>query len=386
MFRTAYRLPFRLLGIPVHLDISFLLILPVLAWLIGRNIPLYIEIFELPIDPKELQAGLMPITVGLLAALGLFLSVVIHELGHSVVARGYGVKVKRIVLWVLGGMAQFERLPRQRGAEAVVAIAGPITSFSLASVCYLLSGVLLSESSMGQFVIAYLFYMNLYLAAFNLIPALPLDGGRVLRSLLALQMSRLRATRISASISKVLALIMAVTGLLSYNVFLLLIAFFVYMAVTGESQAATISEVLDGIRVKDLMTREIKTVHLNARVSDLLQKMLQERHLGYPVVNEAAEMVGLVTLDHVRKLGHSEQSREATVQGIMSEQVNTIDENATAWEAFRKMSQNEFRSLMVVDSTGSLTGIISKTDLIRAIQVRSVGYSLQEPPDEPLDS
>ncbi|MDQ3398992.1 MAG: site-2 protease family protein, partial [Deinococcota bacterium] len=128
MFQNAYRLPFRLLGIPLQLDITFLIVLPLFAWIIGSQLPRFIELFNLPIDPAPLSVGFTPFLLGFLAALGLFVSVVVHELGHSVVARRYGVKVKSITLWLLGGMAQLETMPKAKGAEAVVAVTGPLTS------------------------------------------------------------------------------------------------------------------------------------------------------------------------------------------------------------------------------------------------------------------
>lgn len=376
MFRTAYRLPFRLLGIPVHLDVTFLLILPILAWMIGRNVGSYIEVLELPIDPTPLQEGMTPFLLGLIAAIGLFVSILVHELGHSVVARRYGVYVKRIILWVLGGLAQFEQLPRQRGAEALIAIAGPITSFLVGALCWILFLSVRANATLA-FVFAYLSYMNVFLATFNLLPALPLDGGRVLRSLLALRVSYLRATQVSARISKSLAVLMGLLGFVFFNVFFVLIAFFVYMAVSGESQIAAVSEMLQGIYVQDVMTRKVKTVRPDLGVSDLLQRMLEERHLGYPVSDESGELVGVITLDDVRGLGSSQETRNITANEIMSREISTIKESASAWEAFQKMSRNNFGRLMVVDSNGRLTGILSKTDLIRAIQVRTVGSTLE---------
>ena len=132
MFRNAFRLPFKLLGIPIQLDLSFLFILPILVWIIASNLEAYIKVTGLDIDPKSLSQGLTPYVLGFAAAVGLFVSVLIHELGHAVVGRHYGFATKSITLWLLGGVAQFEKLPRQGRSEAIMAIAGPITSFGLA--------------------------------------------------------------------------------------------------------------------------------------------------------------------------------------------------------------------------------------------------------------
>jgi Zn-dependent protease len=149
MFGRAFRLPFRLLGIPVQLDISFILILPLLAWLIGRQVAYWAAIFGIP-DAPILHEGWMPYVLGLIAALGLFISVVIHELGHSVVARLYGVQVKSITLWFLGGVAQFNEIPRQRGAEAIIAIVGPIVSAALGGSAHRSGGSGAGDDRMGS--------------------------------------------------------------------------------------------------------------------------------------------------------------------------------------------------------------------------------------------
>ncbi|MFU8806667.1 MAG: site-2 protease family protein, partial [Bradymonadaceae bacterium] len=309
MFKNAYRLPFKLLGIPLYLDVTFLIILPLFAWLIATQIEVFIEIAQLPIGAAPLVEGLTPYLLGLAAAIGLFISVVIHELGHAATGRVYNVETERITLWLLGGMAQFKEMPRQRGGEAVVAIAGPITSFGLAILGWLLLQVVPPAMGGLYFVLAYVTYMNVALAVFNLIPALPLDGGRVLRSLLALRMSHLRATEVSASISRVLAVALGLFGLLAFNIILILIAFFIYMAGSAESRYAAFTAALENIGVADLMTRQVSTVSPQMSVAELIEKMLREAHLGYPVTDGTEHVVGMIELDNVHNA-----PRETTVQ------------------------------------------------------------------------
>lgn len=379
MFRTVYRLPIRLLGIPVHLDVTFLIILPLLGWIIGRDLEQFVEVFELTVDAEPLTRGIMPFLLGLVAALGLFTSVLIHELGHSVVGQHYGLKIKRITLWILGGMAQFESMPRKGGTEAIMAIAGPITSLLVAGVSWFAFRLTPVEFGGGRFIFAYLMYMNVILAVFNLLPALPLDGGRVMRSLLAMRMPYLKATQISASMSKFLAVLMGLLGFLSVNIWLMLIAFFIYMAVSGESGFATASTILKGIRVEDLMSRNVQTVFSNTRLSDLIAKMMQERHLAYPVLNGSGELVGMVTLQHVRNSRASgKDNSTTTVEQIMSRRIGKIRPDESALEAFQRIHRNDSGRLVVVDGEGRLQGILSKTDLVRAVQVRMVGMEQEE--------
>ena len=370
MFRTAFRLPFRPFGIPIHFDVSFLIVLPLLTWMIGTNIERYIEILERPIDANPLQEGFTPYLLGLTAAIGLFASVIVHELGHSVVGMRYGMKIRRITLWILGGMAQFEALPRRPGAEAVMAIAGPITSFAVGGVCWAVLQVVPPSIPSLHFVVAYLMYMNVILGGFNLMPALPLDGGRVLRSLLAARMPWLQATRIARDLSRLIAIVLGIVGFISLNVFLMLIALFVYMAVSRETQMAAVADVLRDIRVEDVMTREVRSVPPDMTASQLKEKMLSERHLGYPVVDQLGKLVGLITLEDIKRNPEA-AARNATVKEMMSRELSRISPHATALEAFREITQKNRDRLVVADETMHPIGIISKTDLVRMIQIQT---------------
>lgn len=369
MGKASFRLPFRLLGIPVRIDGSFLLVLPLFAWLIASQIPSYLQLLRgagVAIDPDALQGGATPYLVGLSAALGLFACVLVHELGHAVIARLYRVEVKEITLWFLGGLAQFDELPRQRGAEAVVAIAGPITSALLAVLCWgLWRG---AEGAGPLFVLSYLTVTNGFLALFNLLPALPLDGGRVLRSLLALRLPHLRATRLAATISRITAVLMGVYGFLSLNIVLLAIAFFVYNAVRVETQQALLTNVFEEKRVDDIMTREVISVEPDMLLSQFRQLMYYRKHTGYPVVDGEGRLVGFARLqDASEDHEGAPRASDATVASIMRPAA-TIAGDAEALEALRRIAQEEVGRLVVVDAEGRLVGLLSRTDLMRAIQ------------------
>ena len=365
MFKNAFRLPFRLLGIPLYLDITFLIILPLLAWLIGSQLEEFILLTELPIAVEPLIEGSTPFLLGLWAALALFVSVVIHELGHAITARRYDVETERITLWLLGGMAQFREMPKQRGAEAVVAIAGPITSFALGLLCWFILQFVPTELGGLYFVVIYTMYMNILLAIFNMIPALPLDGGRVLRSLLHLRMSRLRATQISASISRILAVALGLFGLLAFNIFLILIAFFIYMAVTAEAQYALFTDSLSRYRVGDLMTHPVTSVHPEMTVDEVIAKMFAEARLAYPVRSATGEYVGQVTIDNLREFLPGQ-----AIGQVMQAPPEMISADSGANELFDKMIRDDQHRLLVQDNE-RIIGIVTKTDLMRALQIAS---------------
>jgi len=362
--KTNYRLPFDILGIPIKLNISFLIFLPLLAWVIGRQIDVYIEILGLGIDPAVISEGTNAFLVGLFAAVSLFVGVTIHELGHSIFAMRYGVKIESITLYVLGGVAQLEEIPSRPGEEAKMALAGPVTSFILGGIFWLLLTFLDPGQAVPRFMLGFLFYVNVAVGIFNLIPALPLDGGRILRSLLSLKTSHYRATEISTQISKFLAFAMGIYGLLVFNLFLIVIAFFIYLGVTSEFQEMVLDKALEGLKTGDLMSEEVITVRPDTSISDLKELMMKKHHLGYPVV-ENGEIMGIVTLEDMKKTDNPEEP----VRKILTSKIITIDKNDTASEAFHKMNQNSLGRLIVTDESGQMVGIITRTDLMHAIKV-----------------
>ncbi len=373
--RGGILLPFKLLGIPVRLDLSFLLVLPLLAYLIGSQLPEFnAQLRELAraMDP-ELARRLDPgpsggapgWILGLVAALGLFASVVLHELGHAVVARLYGVETLEIRLWFLGGVAQFKDMPRRRGAEALVAIAGPVTSLVLA----LLLGLSLPRVELGATattIIAYLAATNAMLAVFNLLPAIPLDGGRVLRSLLALAMPRLRATHVAVAISAGLAAVMGFYGVVSGQLFLILLAFFVYEAGRSEARAAVLEHALAGQTAEDLMTPEPQAVDPDMALGQFVRLRHFGRHAGYPVTDGAGHLLGFAFMADA--LSAVEEGRDdATVSEVMRD-ADVIRPGASGVEVLTALANSELGRLCVTDPAGRLIGIVGKTDVISALR------------------
>jgi Zn-dependent protease/CBS domain-containing protein len=363
-------------GIPIKLDATFLLILPVFAYLIGSDVTTLAEEVFNPTFGAGIQAGVLtqgytPFVLGAAAAIGLFTCVLLHELGHSAVAMYYGYEIDSITLWLLGGVAQFAEMPEDWKIELQVAVAGPIVSVALGVVGYAgFSLVAGGGQPIATFLLGYLMLANVMLAAFNMLPGFPMDGGRVLRALLARTRSHARATQIAAEVGKGFALLLGLVGLFSGpNLLLVALAFFIYIGAAGEAQQTVLKAAFQGVSVGDVMTggADLRTVSPADSVADLMGRMFRERHTGYPVV-ENGELVGMVTLSDAQSV--DEVERDAMrVDDVMSTDVYTATPGTDAMEAFQTMQEHGVGRLPVVDADGELCGIISRTDLMTAFDI-----------------
>ncbi len=351
--RDSYRVG-SILGIPVELHISFVLLL------------LLVFIYSLAVD---FQAFIYLVL--------LFTVVTLHELSHSVVAKRYGIGINRITLLPFGGIASMEELPSEPGQELKIAIAGPGFNFLMSGLSllalYMLDSLALVfplfdfSISAPVDLLAVFFKVNLLLGAFNLfVPALPMDGGRVFRSLLALKLGFHAATEIATSIAKVIAVVFALLGVMIPNLWLVFIAFFVYLGAVQESEMLRINFLLSGIKVRDLMSRGVVWVHPDMTLEELAEVMLERKHMGYPVLTDG-RLIGIVTFTDLSKVPRSEWSR-VRVGEVMSRNLITTTSDADASEAFLTLAKAGVGRLPVVDG-GELKGILSKTDLLRAIEV-----------------
>ncbi|WP_160135089.1 site-2 protease family protein [Halococcus salsus] len=377
-------------GIPIRLGLSFLLVLPLFAWFIGNGIgqllPLLNGIFDANLPVAELSAGNTPYVLGIVAAVGLYVGVVLHELGHSFVAMRYGYEIDAITLWFLGGIAQMAEMPEDWRQELTVAVAGPAVSVVLGLGSFVVFLVVPESLGGVRFVLAYLALLNVALAAFNLLPGFPMDGGRVLRALLARTRTHAEATQLAAEVGKGFAFLLALVGLFSGSIVFIAIAFFIYMSASGEAQQAVTKAALQGVAVQRVMTpaAEIDALSPKASVADLIDRMLTERHTGYPVL-ESGELVGMVTLTDAQKV--REVERDAfRVEEVMTRELETIPEDADAMTALSTMQSAGVGRLPVVGLHGEFVGLVSRTDLMTALTIlRSSGREsgAETPRDSP---
>ncbi|WP_306061637.1 CBS domain-containing protein [Natronococcus wangiae] len=384
-----------LFGIPVKLDVTFLLILPVFAWIIAVQIadivPMLNAALGTSIAAEPLTTGSTPWLLGTAAAIGLFASVLLHEFGHSLVAIRYGFPIDSITLWLLGGVAQLSDQPTNWRQELAIAIAGPIVSVGLGVAFYALVLVLPAALETVQFVFAYLAVINVVLAAFNMLPGFPMDGGRVLRAILGRNRPFTVATAQAARVGKAFALLLGLFGLLAFNIVLIAIAFFIYIAATGEARQTALQAAVEGITIEDVMTPadELDTVSPEITVTELLDEMMQHRHTGFPVV-EAGSIVGVVTLEDARTVSPSE--RDSTpVREVMTTDLETLSRDDDAWEALTSLQRNEIGRLIVLDERERLAGLVTRTDVITALSIGSVRSvqgraGVPEPADRPEET
>ena len=364
----------RVIGIPVQLNWTFLLILPIFAWIIGSDIVRLTElvnnILGSAIAADPLTAGLTPWLLGTAAAGGLFAGVLLHEFGHSLVAMRYDVEIDSITLWLLGGVASFKQIPEDWRQEFNIAIAGPLVSVGVGVVAFVAFQLLPTALDPVRFVVGYLALMNVGLAVFNMLPGFPMDGGRVLRALLARNRPHARATQLASEVGKTFAFALGLLGLFAFSPLMILLAFFIYIAASGEAQQSTLKAAFEGVTVGDIMTpaTELLVVDPETTVTDLLNRMLTERHTGYPVVDSREELIGMVTLDHARSV--KEVERDAyTVSDVMERDVTAISARADAFTALQAMQEHSVGRLPVVDESENLVGIVSKTDLMTAFNI-----------------
>jgi Zn-dependent protease/CBS domain-containing protein len=329
-------------GIPIELHITFILLIAavfVLAY--PAFYPFFLVLF-------------------------LFIFVVFHELAHSVVARRYGIKVRKIILYPIGGVSEIEEIPDNPSQEWRMAIAGPLTSLILGAallwIGLLFSPQLLSSLSAsavtGNFLID-LAILNLLLGAFNLIPAFPMDGGRVFRALLAERLKYSDATRYAVYLGRVFGIIMIVLGFLFPGYFLMiLVGFFVYIGASEEGEQTIVSTKLAGIRVKDVMRTDVGAVSPQKNIAEVLEVMFKNRYHDALVEKEGI-FQGVVTWNELMKVKPEQRSSQLVEQ--MPLRTISIFQDDPVLEANKIMNHEKIDLIPVVDraSPSKIVGVIT---------------------------
>ncbi len=359
-------------GIPIRVHFTWIFILVLLVWSLGADV-----------FPSAYGHWSQPVywITAIVASVLFFISVLVHELCHSVVARRRGIPVASITLFIFGGVSQIEQEARNPGTEFAIAIVGPVSSLVIGVVCIVLG--LTIKGGLGQPVEATLDYLgsvNILLGIFNLLPGFPLDGGRVLRSALWERSKSLaKATAQSVRVSQVLAISMIVLGLfialagaVVSGLWLAFIGWFLEQSASSSGQAGTVNTLLDSAHVRDVMVGEFETVRPALPIEALIEgSMLHGHQRGFPVVG-GGKLWGIVTLTDC---AHAPRDRWATtpVEEVMTprERLKVAHANDTLAQVIQEFRRDGVKQLVVLGDEGDTpVGMVSRDDVLHYLNVR----------------
>ena len=321
------------------------------------------------------------VTVGLVVAL--FFCVLLHEFGHSLVALRLGSEVQDITLLPIGGLARMKSLPERPIDEVKVAVAGPLVNVVLAPVFFGLAvlfggnlsvptDIISGVGSVGQAFVA-LGYINVALVIFNMIPAFPMDGGRVLRGLLATRLGPVRATEISSTVGQGFAILFILVGFLGQNFLLAIVGFFVFLGASGETQLVRQREQMRGLTVSDVMGTKgrIETVTPYHNFGQVLDSVIHGYQEDFPVLDEDGNLVGIITRSEIMAAAHS-PSRYATVRDLMQTEFPIISPDADLFTDGNRLLQESGLRALPVMKDGNLVGMLTVDDVGQAALLRDL--------------
>lgn len=357
---------FSVKGIEINVHFTFLLILIWAAYYWG----------------VQAGQGMTGALFGVVVTILLFACVTLHELAHSLIAMRYGVTVREITLLPIGGLAQMEEIPAKPAQELKVSLAGPLTNIAIAILLILICLPLGLRSTMGvaelfqvlgtvswRGLVAYLVSANLILGVFNLIPAFPMDGGRVLRAFLAMRMDYARATAIAVSIGQGLAVLLGLWGFMGGGFTLIFIAIFVYLGAGQEGRMVEVKSVLEDMQVRQAMSRPVQTLTPTDTVNEVVELILQGLQADFPVL-EDDRLVGMLTEGDVLAALHKEGA-DVSVGQVMRRRFAVARPEETLVEVQGRMSAARLRSVPVVERD-RVVGLLTAQDINEAYRLLKV--------------
>lgn len=310
-----------------------------------------------------------------LMILAIFACVVAHEFGHVAMARRFGVRTPDVILLPIGGLARLERMPEEPRQELLIALAGPAVTLALAALFYavLRAGgaappLLPSLSVAGDSLLSDLYRINVLLLLFNLIPAFPMDGGRVLRAILAARQGLARATRIAASVGQMLAFGLGFAALMTGNMLLLLIAFFVFLGAGAEAAAVETRAAGLGLTVRDMMVTDFRTLPAWATLRDAAELLVASDQREFPVVDNTGSVEGILTRDDLVK-GLSQKGADALARSALQAPSPPVSA-ALPFEVALATLQSSGRTALPVIENGRLIGMLTKDNITDLVLVR----------------
>jgi Zn-dependent protease len=346
----------RLFGIDVFLHFTFLLLLVFLGLVFWKTTQSFVAALR-----------------GIAFLIALFGCVVLHELGHALMARRYGIRTRDITLLPIGGVARLEKMPEKPMQELWVALAGPAVNVVIAAILFLwLSATngftpMETMSMTGSAMLQQLMVVNLFLVAFNLLPAFPMDGGRVLRALLATAMGRRRATAIAANIGQVMAIVFGIVGFL-YNPILIFIAIFVYLGAQAEAGVAELQSALEGLSVRDGMMTRFRTLSAMDPLGKAVDELLAGSQQEFPVMEQNRPVGILRRNDLVKAL--SEGRFNAAVGEAMCRDCEAVNETDSLRRVVESMHARQCASVPVLRD-GQMIGLLTLDNVNEMILINS---------------
>lgn len=304
----------------------------------------------------------------------LFACVLAHEFGHIFTARAFGVATPDVTLLPIGGVARLERIPEKPSEELLIALAGPAVNVVIAIVLIAIAGAHVSPNDLAAVdnarvsMVDRLAAVNLFLAIFNMIPAFPMDGGRVLRALLAIRLGHVRATEVAASIGQFVAFGLGFLGLFG-NPLLIFIAVFVYLAASSEAQLVAMRAMSRGVPVSAAMMTQIAHLSPTAHIDEAVETLLRTSQSEFPVIDEGGRLAGLLSrADMIRAL--KQLGPDARVADAMTAAVPTVSHRACLEEAVRLMQEKQAAGVGILDAAGKFVGLITPETIGEMLMVR----------------
>lgn len=359
----------KIAGIEINVNFSWIIILVLLTWSLAVG--------EFPLIYHNWSVAEYWV-VSLIAALLLFVSVLLHELAHSLVARARGLPVSSITLFIFGGVSNIEREPQSAGVEFQMAIVGPLTSLIIGGICYLLLLPLRGSDSPVAAVLGYLAITNVLLGLFNLIPGFPLDGGRVLRSIIwKITGSLRRATRIATIIGEIVAYLFILWGIWQFfsgnvlgGIWIGFIGWFLLSAAQSANSQVMLQSMLRGVTVGEVMNPSPVTVPANISLQKLVDEYFLPRGLRYALVMQGDQLAGLITLGDIRHVPREEWGQTPVGHVMIPvDRLHVVSPQQNLNDVLPLMAGRDVNQLPVVQN-GQLVGILSRDAIMRFLEVR----------------
>jgi stage IV sporulation protein FB len=306
--------------------------------------------------------------------IALFGCVLLHEFGHIFMARRFGVRTPDVILLPIGGVARLERIPSEPKQELLIAAAGPAVTLAIAVLLYLVLAVSGAQPTIGELqpsndLLTFLLRVNVFLLLFNLIPAFPMDGGRMLRALLASRMGLLRATRAAATLGQILAAVGGFYAIVAGEGMLALVALFIFLGAGAESSAVETRVAGEGLRVNQMMVTNFRTIPIHATLADAVSLLLSGEQREFPVVDNLGRTEGMLTRDNLIR-GLSQRGPGSTVGEAMTASAPVVLPTLGFEEALDRLRSSGLPAIPVVDAAGSLVGMLTLDNITDLLLVR----------------